>query len=365
MGYAGIDDTETPATLRYSDDRHMLAGVRLVDDINLPAAQRDFTYDEEDAAWHLRLPPLAVLRLEYRMELHHPDGRTDIVCDPANPQRASGGFGDKSVVELPGYRRPAWVDRPGLGGIWRELTVPSSALRAELPLRIWSPAADDVDGRADRRTHGILLAHDGGEYERLAGIVQYSAAMIGSGALPPHHLVLLSPVDRNVWYSANSAYAHALVDDVLPVVRTELGDGPMVAVGASLGALALLHVHCRYPYPFSGLFLQSGSFFQDRFDAQESSFPWYGRIVRFVDQLRRGAAAPVPTVLTCGIAEENLANNRDMAAVLRGHGYPVRLIEVPDAHNFIAWRDAWHPHLADLATSLWTADSAARKGGGG
>jgi enterochelin esterase-like enzyme len=362
MGHAGSDDADAAVTLRYADERHTLAGVRLVDDINLPTVQRDFTYDEDDAAWHLRLPPLPVLRLEYRLELRHPDGRTDVVFDPANPRRAPGGFGDKSVLELPGYRRPAWVDRPALGGAWRELTVASTVLRAELPLRIWSPTAAD----SDDRTLGILLAHDGGEYDRLAGIAQYSAAMIGCGALPPHHLVLLSPVDRNVWYSANSAYARALVDDVLPVVRTELGGGgPVVAVGASLGALALLHAHCRYPYPFDGLFLQSGSFFQDRFDAQESSFPWYGRIVRFVDELRRGAAAPVPTVLTCGIAEENLANNRDMAAVLRTHGYPVRLIEVPDAHNFIAWRDAWHPHLADLATTLWTADSAARKTGGG
>jgi enterochelin esterase family protein len=283
-----------------------------------------------------------------------------VVCDPTNPRRAPGAFGDKSVLELPGYRRPAWLDRHASGGTWRELTVPSTALRAELPVRIWSPAVADPDAR----THGILLAHDGGEYDRLAGIVQYSAAMIESGRLSRHGLVLLSPIDRNDWYSASPAYAHALNDDVMPVVRAELGGGPVAAVGASLGALALLHAHCRYPYPFDALFLQSGSFFQDRFDPQESSFPWYGRIVRFVDEVRRGTTAPVPTVLTCGTAEENLANNRDMAAILRAHDYPVRLIEVPDAHNFVAWRDAWHPHLADLATSIWTADSAARKAGG-
>ncbi len=361
MGHAETDDMGTAATLRYADDRHALAGVRLVDDIHLPAGLRDFVYDANDAAWHLRLPSLSVLRLEYRLELHHPDGGTEVICDPANPRRAPGAFGDKSVLELPGYRRPAWLDRHAVSaGRWRELSVPSTALRAELPLRIWSPPADP-----DASPHGILLAHDGGEYDRLAGIVQYSAAMIESGRLPRHHLVLLSPVERNEWYAANPAYARALIDDVLPVVRTELGDGgPIVGVGASLGALALLHAHCRYPYPFDALFLQSGSFFQDRFDAQESNFPWYGRIVRFVDELRRSAAAPVPTVLTCGVAEENLANNRDLATVLRAHDYPVRLVEVPDAHNFVAWRDAWHPHLADLAGPVWTADTASLRRGG-
>jgi enterochelin esterase-like enzyme len=360
MAHAGTEDADTTAALRYADDQHTLAGVRLVDDIDLPAARLDFAYDVSDAAWHLRLPPLSVLRLEYRLELRHPDGRTEVVCDPANPRRAPGAFGDKSVLDLPGYRGPAWLDRHPPGGTWRELTVPSTALQAELPLRIWSPAAADPDAG----TRGILLAHDGGEYDRLAGVVQYSAAMIECGRLPRHRLVLLSPIDRNDWYSASPAYARALIDDVMPVVRAELGDGPVVAVGASLGALALLHAHSQYPYPFDALFLQSGSFFQDRFDAQESSFPWYGRIVRFVDEVQRGIAAPVPTALTCGIAEENLANNRDMAAVLRAHDYPVRLVELPDAHNFIAWRDAWHPHLADLATSIWTADRVARKGGG-
>jgi enterochelin esterase family protein len=56
----------------------------------------------------------------------------------------------------------------------------------------------------------------------------------------------------------------------------------------------------------------------------------------------------VPVVLTCGLAEENLANNREMARALAGQGYPARLAEVPDAHNFTGWRDALHPHLTDL-----------------
>jgi enterochelin esterase-like enzyme len=169
----------------------------------------------------------------------------------------------------------------------------------------------------------------------------------------------LSPVDRNDWYSANPAYARALANDVLPAVRAELGtDAPAVALGASLGALALLHAQRRHPHLFRAMFLQSGSFFQHRFDAQESGFPYYRRIVRFIASLRRRgpAGTPVPTVITCGIAEENLANNRDMAETLRKQGNPVRLIEVPDAHNLVAWRDAWHPGLAELASKVWTSD---------
>ena len=65
--------------------------------------------------------------------------------------------------------------------------------------------------------------------------------------------------------------------------------------------------------------------------------------------------------MTCGMGEENLANNRDMADTLREQGYPVRLVEVPDAHNLVAWRDAWHPDLAELAREVWTGDRSGRK----
>jgi enterochelin esterase-like enzyme len=62
---------------------------------------------------------------------------------------------------------------------------------------------------------------------------------------------------------------------------------------------------------------------------------------------------PVPTVLTCRAVEENVHNNRLMAAALRRQGYPASLREVPDAHNCVAWRDSFAPHLAELLTEVW------------
>jgi enterochelin esterase family protein len=351
--------------LRYADESHTMRGVRLVQEIGLPAEALDFAYDDTHRVWRLSLPSLHVRRMEYRFDLTHADGRVETVRDPGNPLLVQSAFGDKSVLELPGYRRPDWLDRPVAPGVWREIAIPSRALRADVPVRIWSPSETAA---------GVLLAHDGAEFDRLASLGRYAGAMTAGGDLPPHHLVLVSPVERNDWYSANPAYARALVAEVLPRLRAVLDANPVgaaglpvVALGASLGALALLHAHTRHPHAFAGLFLQSGSFFQHRFDAQESGFARYRRVVRFVAELpRRGAAgSPVPTVLTCGTAEENLANNRDLAAVLGAQGYPVRLVEVPDAHNFTAWRDAWHPHLAELATSAWTGVGAAAGHGAG
>jgi enterochelin esterase family protein len=286
--------------------------------------------------------------MEYRLELHHPDGGTELVCDPANPRRVGGAYGDRSVLERPGYAEPAWLRLPAAEGSWRELAIAAHALGSEVWARIWSPAAP---------TDLVLLAHDGPEYDKLAELGHYSAAMVLSGRLAPHHLVLLSPGNRDEWYSANPAYGRALADEVLPRLHAELATARrVVGIGASLGGLAMLHAQRRYPRAFAGLFLQSGSFFRPDLDPQESRFARFRRIVRFtgrvIDAAR--AAGTVPTVLTCGRAEENLGNNREMAQALRRQGYPVELFEVPDAHNFTGWRDALEPHLTDLLRRVWT-----------
>ena len=140
--------------------------------------------------------------------------------------------------------------------------------------------------------------------------------------------------------------------------------GRPVGMGASLGGLAMLQAQRTWPGAFAGLFLQSGSFFVPRFDRQESGFPRYARIVRFVRGVLRVATfdEPVPVAMTCGAEEENVYNNRLMANALAAQGYDAELAEVPDMHNYTAWRDALHPHLTRLLADLWGPPAAASMG---
>jgi len=62
---------------------------------------------------------------------------------------------------------------------------------------------------------------------------------------------------------------------------------------------------------------------------------------------------PVPVAMTCGAEEENVYNNRLMASALAAQGYDVHLAEVPDLHNYTAWRDALDPDLTRLLARLW------------
>src|SRR5271163_566772 len=80
-------------------------------------------------------------------------------------------------------------------------------------------------------------------------------------------------------------------------------------------------------------------------------FRYYPRMVRFVASVPDGtvpAGRPVPTVLTCGAIEENVADNRLMTEALRARGHPAVLHEQPGLHNYTAWRDAFDPHLTRL-----------------
>ena len=330
-------------TLRFQDPDERYAAVRLCSD--LPLKEREFA--RENGGWVLHLPETGLARLEYQLELLDRDGNAEVVCDPGNPQRAPGAFGEKSVLSAPGYRPPAWLDEPGVAGAVQEATV--RVLGRPLDIQIWSPDDGELP---------LLIAHDGPEYDQLAGLTRYAGVMIARGALPPFRVALLAPGERDEWYSASALYGRALSSRILPALREKVAvAGLPVGMGASLGALAMLQAQRTWPGTLAGLFLQSGSFFVPRHDSHESGFPRYRRITRFVSGvLRSGAAAePVSTVMTCGIEEENIHNNRLMASALAAQSYPVQLHEVADLHNYTGWRDALDPHLTGLLSRLWPA----------
>jgi enterochelin esterase-like enzyme len=316
-----------------------LAGVRLLPDAPVPADQ----FGRNGGRWELTLPRPPLSRLEYLLELRYPDGTVKISTDPANPLQVAGAFGPKSVLEFPGYAPPGWLAAPAAAGGSRTFEVP--VLDEVMSVRVWAPPGTRSSERLP-----LLVVHDGPEYDALASLTRYLGAGIRGGWLPRLRAALLSPGQRNSWYSANARYARALRRVVLTALDSRLGVSRRIGMGTSLGALAMVHAYCRYPDSFDALFLQSGSFFTPDLDRQERKFPYYRRIIGFTADVRGGGlpARPVPAVLTCGKIEENVANNRLMTQVLRGGDYQATLHEVPDMHNYTAWRDAFDPFLTGL-----------------
>jgi enterochelin esterase-like enzyme len=316
-------------TLADPDARY--SAVRLRSD--LPAHE----FARHNGEWRLELEEAPLHRLEYQLEVVHEDGATETLLDPDNPHTAPGAFGDKSVLVVPGYEEPAWLTAPRVDATRSILITPGRGFGGGLEIELWSPADADPGEPLP-----LLVAHDGPEYDALSSLTAFAAAKIHAGELPPHRIALLPAGERNEWYSASPRYTRVLMQRMLPELPTA---GPPAAIGASLGALALLYAERQHPGTFRALFLQSGSFFMPRYDAHEIRFPYYHRIIGFVRQVKR---VEVPAVLTCGAAEENIHNNRLMAETL---GAPLH--ELGDTHNYTAWRDAFDPYLTRLLADAW------------
>jgi enterochelin esterase-like enzyme len=335
--------TEDVAHLSLADGR--FARVELAHELRRP---RLVPFRRSVCGWRLELERRPVDRLEYLLELEDHDGRVERVPDPGNPLRAPGAFGEKSVIEYPEYEPPVWTaDDDSQTGDLRALPLPSRLLRRTTETLLWSAAKTDPGELLP-----LLLVHDGPDYVQYSGILRLFDHLVAFAELPPFRAALVPPpMDRNEMYSASARYARVLADEWLPQLADAApSTGRPVAPGASLGAISFLHAHWTRPGLLGGLFLQSGSFFRRRFDAHEWHVARFDRIARFVSTVAGTSTGPepIPTTLTCGTGEENLDNNRFVAAALAARGWDAPLVEHRDAHNWISWRDALHPHLAEL-----------------
>lgn len=323
------------------DPHRLYREVVLAQEIVRPRVGPPFEW--RDGAWRLDFSRAEVDRMEYLLAI---DGR--FLPDPANPLRARGPFGDKSVVEWPGYEAPAWLDSVADPGPVERLEIRCRRLVARVRVLLYAtPDPPGLDAP-------LLVAHDGPEYAEYAGLTRFLDVMSWEERIPPLRAALIQPVDRNETYSASALYAAALARELLPEIAQRVPHKRRIGIGASLGGLAMLHAHRRHPRLFDGLLLQSGSFFRQRSDKQEHAFPRYRRVTRFIGTVLRGleGARTIPVAITCGTAEENRANNEIVAAALLAQGYPAWLGLVRDAHNWTCWRDAFDPHLPALIEAV-------------
>lgn len=203
---------------------------------------------------------------------------------------------------------------------------------------------------ADAAAAPLLVVLDGPDYVRRARLLAVLRRQVETGVIPAHRVALVTAADRFEAFSASARYGRALT-----AALDELGRGRRVGVGASLGALALLHAHRLEPRAFAGLFLQSGSYFRRRTDPQERGFSRFARIDRFVGGVLGSVdgARPVPTTITCALDEENYANNAVLAQALAAQGYAVDFHAARGTHDWPTWRRAVELHLPALLRKVW------------
>ena len=298
-----------PVALRFDDPDETFAAVRLASDLPLSDEQRSFARNGDGWVLELELPD--VLRLEYKLEVEHPDGGDRARLRPGQPEARARGVRREVRARAAGLRRRrrGWRPRPSRAG---PTSSPSAAAGSARTSRSASGArrTPSPAGRC-----GCCWPTTARSTTRCPSSRASARRRSPPGELPPFRVALLAPGDRDQWYSASAAYSRVLAHDIVPALRETFGViGAPAGMGASLGGLAMLHAQRRFPRALGGLFLQSGSFFMPRYDAHERRFSRY-----VADRALRARHAPRrrSTPCPCRWRSRSAARRRTRTTIAR------------------------------------------------
>ncbi len=294
--------------------------------------------------WYLTIELPVGSRIEYKIAVRR-SGRRHLLLDHLNPKRARDPFGSNSVVTGPGYRRPEWSLRsPGVPrGTVEPFELASTIYDAPRSGSFYVPPGS-------HRRLPLLVALDGSEYAEYAALTVTLDNLIAANVIPPVAVALCDPVDRFDEYTGSDTHSTHIVDEIVPAAAGGVGidRNRVTLMGASLGAVAALHVAWRYPSSCRGLVLQSGSFVSrlgGRFRRGDTFRP----VVEFMQEfMLRPGRLPDRIAMSCGRYDGLVGENRTMAAYLRSLGVDVDYEEALDGHNWENWRDRLQAGLAHV-----------------
>jgi enterochelin esterase family protein len=263
--------------------------------------------------------------------------------DPANPRTVPGGFGPRSEVAMPGFRRWAEPDQERAipAGTLAALSYRSTVLEEIRTFHVYLPPgyAESTD------RYPVAYFQDGGDYLSLAGAQQTLDILIGRGAIRPVMAVFINPPalpgrNRRTEYAMNDSYVKFMVSELIPHIdstyRTLARANQRLIIGASFGGLISLYAAFRHPGVFGNAASQSGfvTFAHDS----------------LITLFHTGAHRPLRIYADIGVYETAVgdhpadeadfcAGNRRLRDVLEEHGYAPVYREFHDGHSWGRWRN--------------------------
>lgn len=233
-----------------------------------------------------------------------------------------------------------------------EFDAPQRGLQRGIHVRIWP---DDVPADQPRP---LLIAHDGSDYDGRGRLTERAGGLMAAGKVRPFRVALVDPAWdlRNNWYSCSPAYADALKYSVIPEITDRVNiEGPVAAIGASLGAISLLHIEFDYPGTFGALILQSTSFHHGRFISREDvDYVERDRVEAFVEKL--GSTPLAAEIMQIGITWNEgpgVPGNKVMSNILSTQGHILEGGLVAGGHDYESWGNATNPILGNVLERTW------------
>jgi len=286
----------------------------------------------------VELPPGA--RIQYRLLVRH-GAHTESVNDPLNHRVVGDPIGSQSVLEADGYVTPDWTqpDPAAVQGEMVDLRLPSRALRRDAHVTMYIPARM----RRDRRMP-LLVVHDGGDFLHFSSMGTVLDNLMHRRLMADCVVAFTHPGDRLREYAGSAAHSRFLTTELVPRVEGSLnlrGDPRGRALmGASFGGIAALSAAVRAPLFYGGLLLESPSLRFTEATPPGTFGEVFEPVVRFVNSVRASPKKVTNRMfLTFGAFEPLAVPDRAMVEVLERMCDELRVVEAPDGHNWINWRD--------------------------
>jgi enterochelin esterase-like enzyme len=257
------------------------------------------------------------------------------IVDPLNAERAFSGFGEHSVLRMPGFAPSGDLaarasQPPPPAERFRKLKWRSDALGNEREVQLYLPPGWNEAGG---KRFPLLLVHDGHDHAREPNALPRTLdLLIGRGEMAPVAAAFVPPVEREKEYRLSAEFPRAIIDELLPLLRREapLSDDPgaHASLGCSYGALISSHLCLERPDLFGRGVFHAGAY--------------AGTAYREVaDRVLSGAKKlPGRYFLGCGSFDYLYPQFLIMRAATRAAGVDVLCRETSEGHEWDAWVEA-------------------------
>lgn len=278
--------------------------------------------------WWYRAAYESDARLDYRFIV---DGQEGV--DPRNPRFVPSGFGPSSELRMPAYvASPELQDKNSYPtGQLHEHTLSSAMLNQIRSFFVYTPAGQLVGAKLPS-----LYVHDGTDALNFIKMQRLMDTLIGRKEIPPMVVVFIPPINREVEYKRNDAFADFIAQEIVPFIQetyqTDPDPAKTATMGASMGGLISLHLGMRHPDKFGLIAGQSGAYTRDE-----------GVILQAIETQPR---LPLKLHLIIGSYEtaiypnpegDFLAGNRQLNDILTRKGYEFSYTEFAQGHSWGLW----------------------------
>jgi enterochelin esterase family protein len=294
----------------------------------------------EGTLWHYlsrALDPGA--RIEYAIALESTEDAA-LHLDPENSRTVQGFSRPYSELRMPDYQEaPELAEDPSLPrGRLVETSIESRVRGNRRTIHVYLPA--DYEETGERRYPTVYFG-DGNAYVSNVPVPRILDNLIAGGSVRPLIAVFVEPAPRNEEYRMNPDYRRFVVEELVPWVdgtyRTIPTASERALLGGSRGALSALDVAYHHAETFGACGALSPALAP----------------MNLLEILEKGDVRSLRVfVLVALYDEEFREDGLALTRTLRGRGYDVGFLEIPEGHSWNAWKS----HIDDVLEFLFPGE---------